>query len=106
MLKEHNRLILRAHKVLDICLTTAAFIGSYFIKRLLLPAPFAGLITVPNYYVVLFMIIIIWYIMFDLFGLYGSYRKRSFWQIFLHSRMFRAALKSGVAYPGDIGVAV
>ena len=84
MLKEHNRLILRAHKVLDICLTAAAFIGAYFIKRHLLPAPLAGLITVPNYYIVLFMIIIIWYIIFDLFGLYGSYRKRSFGKVFLN----------------------
>ncbi len=84
MLRENNRLILLAHKVLDICLTTAAFIGSYFIKIHLLPAPFAGLITLPNYYVVLFMIIIIWYITFDLFGLDGSYRKRSFWQVFLN----------------------
>lgn len=84
MLREYNRLIVRAHKVLDICLTTAAFIGSYFIKRHLLPAAFAGLTTVPNYYIVLLMIIIIWYIIFDLFGLYGSYRKRSFWQVFLN----------------------
>ena len=84
MLKEHSRLILRAHKILDICLTTAAFIGSYFIRMHLLPAPLAGLITLPNYYVVLFMIIIIWYITFDLFGLYGSYRQRSFWRVFLN----------------------
>ncbi len=82
MLKEQSTLIVRAHKALDICLTAAAFIGAYFIKRDFLPEPFRGLTIAPNYYVVLFMIIIIWYVIFELFGLYESYRKQSFARIF------------------------
>ena len=64
MLREQNKLILRAHKLLDICLTVAAFIAAYFIKLRLLPAPFSGLSIDPNYYIVLLTIIIIWYMSF------------------------------------------
>ena len=82
MLREHNKLIVQAHKVLDICLTAAAFIAAYFIKRLALPAPFRGLTIEPNYYIVLLLIIIVWYVVFAGFDLYASYRKKTFWQIF------------------------
>ena len=82
MLKEQNKLILKAHKLLDIGLTMAAFIAAYFIKRHLLPDPFGGLSILPNYYIVLLMIIIIWYVSFGFFGLYESYRKQTFGKIF------------------------
>jgi len=83
MLKENSALVVRGHRVLDICLTVAAFVGAYFIKRDVLPLPFRGLITDPNYYVILLLIVIIWYIVLDLSGLYESYRRRtSFPQIF------------------------
>ena len=38
--------------------------------------------STPNYYIVLLMIIIIWYVSFGLFDLYASYRKQSFGEIF------------------------
>lgn len=83
MLREQAKLITRAHQVLDICLTAAAFIASYFIKKYFLPEPFRGLTIAPNYYVVLLIIIIIWYVTFNSFDLYASYRRRSFGKIFL-----------------------
>lgn len=82
MLKKRSKLILRAHKLLDICLTVAAFITAYFIKLRLLPAPFSGLSIDPNYYIVLLTIIIIWYMSFSMFDLYASYRKHNFARIF------------------------
>jgi len=82
MLREQAKFITRAHKFLDICLTAAAFIAAYFIKRLFLPASLRGLSVEPNYYIVLLMIIIIWYVSFGLFELYASYRKQSFGEIF------------------------
>jgi len=82
MLREQAKLITRAHQLLDICLTAVAFIGAYFIKRDLLPAQFGGLTIAPNYYVVLLMIIIIWYVAFSVFNLYAPYRKRRFGEIF------------------------
>ena len=81
MLRERAKLITRAHKVLDICLTASAFIAAYFIKLHLLPVSFRGLTTGPNYYIILLMTIIIWYVSFGLFDLYASYRKQTFGQI-------------------------
>ena len=81
MLREQTKLITQAHKVWDICLTAAAFIAAYFIKSYLLPAPLRGLTIAPNYYIVLLMIIIIWYLTFTLFDLYASYRKQTLDQI-------------------------
>ncbi len=81
MLRERAKLIVQAHKAWDICLTGAAFIAAYFIKLYLLPAPFRGLTIAPNYYIVLLMIIIIWYVTFILFDLYASYRRLGLDQI-------------------------
>ncbi|MBN2062145.1 MAG: sugar transferase, partial [Deltaproteobacteria bacterium] len=81
MLRERNRLLIRAHRALDICVTAAAFIAAYFIKKYLLPEPFRGLTIAPNYYVILLMIIIIWYLTFNAFDLYDSYRRRGFGEI-------------------------
>jgi exopolysaccharide biosynthesis polyprenyl glycosylphosphotransferase len=67
---------------LDICFTVSAFISAYFIKLHLLPEPIKGLITAPNYYIVLLFIIIIWYLSFRIFDIYDSFRKQSFAQIF------------------------
>jgi len=77
MLRERAKLITQAHKALDICLTAAVFIAAYFIKKYLLPVPFRGLTIAPNYYIILLMTIIIWYVTFELFGLYASYRKQT-----------------------------
>lgn len=81
-MKESSGLIIRGHRILDICLTVTAFVGAYFIKKDYLPLPFRGLITDPNYYVILLLIIIIWYVVLNLSGLYESYRRRTFYQIF------------------------
>lgn len=83
MLRERARLLTTIHKGLDICLTTAAFIASYFIKKYLLPEPFRGLTIAPNYYIILLLIIIIWYLTFHIFNVYSSYRSRSFGHIFM-----------------------
>lgn len=46
-------------------MTVAAFLVAYLIKKYILPMPFRGLTTVPNYYTILMMIIIIWYILLN-----------------------------------------
>jgi exopolysaccharide biosynthesis polyprenyl glycosylphosphotransferase len=88
MSRDKDFFILWIHKLMDICLTAAAFITAYFIKLDLLPKPFRGLTTVPNYYTVLLMIIIIWYVTFNLFDLYSDYRRQSLGQIIWE--MFKA----------------
>jgi exopolysaccharide biosynthesis polyprenyl glycosylphosphotransferase len=75
-------LIARIHKAVDICLTAVSFIAAYFLKKDFLPFPYRGLITDPNYYVVLLMIVIIWYVVFDFFNLYSPFRRQRSPEIF------------------------
>lgn len=83
MLREQSQLIVRAHKLLDISLTAIAFIAAYYAKRDIVPLPYRGLTTAPNYYIVLLMVIILWYLCFEHFGLYVSYRSQKLSQVFL-----------------------
>ena len=83
MLREQSQLIVRAHKLLDISLTAIAFIAAYYAKRDIVPLAYRGLTTAPNYYVVLLMAIIIWYLFFEYFGLYVSYRSQKLSEVLL-----------------------
>ena len=83
MLRERSTLIINLHRFLDICLTVAAFVSAYFIKLYLLPRSMRGLTTEPDYYEVLLLIIIVWYLCFAYFKLYESYRKQSLPMILL-----------------------
>jgi len=74
--------LLNVTKILDICLTAAAFISAFFIKKYLMPEPYRGLSMASDYYSVLLLIIIIWYVTFSLFNIYSSYRKKTFSQVF------------------------
>jgi exopolysaccharide biosynthesis polyprenyl glycosylphosphotransferase len=88
MLRENRKLLERAHIFLDISLTVFAFINAYFIKKYLLPKPFQGLPTHPNYYEILFLCIIIWYLALNFFDITTSYRKQHVGQILWN--MFRS----------------
>lgn len=79
MLREQGALITEFQKVLDIVITASSFIAAYFIKLYWLPKPFKSLSTDPNYYIILLLIIICWYISFKWMGMYLSYRQKSFW---------------------------
>lgn len=74
MLREHNKILVQFQKILDIGLTAISFIIAYFIKTYLLE-PFGGMNPEPNYYVIGLMIIVTWYITFNLCNLYESYRE-------------------------------
>jgi len=82
VLREQRKLVTNAHKVLDICLTVGAFVAAYYIKRLLLPDSLRGLKIAPNYYLVLLMIVIIWYLTLGSFRVYASYRRTTYPEIF------------------------
>jgi len=81
MLREKSTFFTRAHRVLDVGVSAGAFILAYLIKLYLLPDPFRGLTVTPNYYIVLLLIIIIWYICFNFSGMYVSYRTRTVWAV-------------------------
>lgn len=90
MLRENPQIITRIQRIVDIGITAVSFIAAYFIKRDLLPGAISGLTTGPNYYIVLLMIIIIWYVSFNWAGLYGSFREHPLSWFFL--RIVKACL--------------
>jgi exopolysaccharide biosynthesis polyprenyl glycosylphosphotransferase len=83
MLKEKGSLILEMQKAIDIAITGFSFIAAYFIKRNLLPEGLSELSNDPNYYIILLLIVIAWYISFKWMGMYMSYRQQTFWQFFV-----------------------
>ncbi|MFH2059637.1 MAG: sugar transferase [Pseudomonadota bacterium] len=82
MLREHGTLTLDMQKTLDIVITGLSFIAAYFIKRNLMPESLRALSIGPNYYIILLLIIIAWFISFKWMGMYMSYRQQPFWQFF------------------------
>ncbi|MCM2285290.1 MAG: sugar transferase [Desulfobacula sp.] len=100
MLKEKGSLILEMQKVIDILITGFSFIAAYFIKRNLLPEGLSDLSNDPNYYIVLLLIVIAWYISFKWMGMYMSYRQQAFWQFFV------AILKSCFMGMALVGIAM
>ncbi|MEA1968798.1 MAG: sugar transferase, partial [Thermodesulfobacteriota bacterium] len=82
MLKENSSFILDVQKIIDIGITGFSFVAAYFIKRNLLPESLKALSTDPNYYILLLLIIIAWFISFKWMDMYKSYRQQPFWQFF------------------------
>ncbi|MFN2358641.1 MAG: sugar transferase [Desulfotignum sp.] len=83
MLKEYASLTLEMQKILDIAITGFCFVAAYFIKRHLPGDTLSGLSTDPNYYIILLLIIICWYVSFKWMGMYMSFRQQPFWQFFV-----------------------
>ena len=82
MLREHSSLILDFQKVFDSAITIVSFVAAYFIKKELLPDRLANLSTTPNYYLILALIIISWYLAFKWMDVYMHYRAKPFWYFF------------------------
>ncbi len=83
MLKENSSLTLNMQKAIDIIITGISFISAYYIKKFLLPSTLKGLAQAPNYYIILLLIIIAWYISFKWMGMYMSYREEPCWKFFV-----------------------
>ena len=83
MLREKASLTMDLQKTIDIVITGFSFIAAYYLKRNLVSYRLGGLSTDPNYYIVLLLIIIAWYISFKWMGIYISYRNQPFWQFFV-----------------------
>lgn len=83
MLKQNNAIINDLQKALDIFITAFSFIAAYFLRRTIFPDTIAQLSIEPNYYMILMMIIISWFISFKWMGMYISYRHSTLWEFFV-----------------------
>ncbi len=90
MLKELSTLTTNVQKFLDIAITAFSFVAAYFIKRHALPGSLSDLSNDPNYYIILLMAIITWYISLNWMGMYISYRQSQFFQFFV--KIIKSAL--------------
>ncbi len=78
---EKEYAVIQCMRSMDTLLGGASFILAYFIKKYLLPEPFRGLIQEPNYYALLLLIIIIWYICFNAVRVYKDLRRHRLFSI-------------------------
>ncbi len=83
--KEQQRrywLIFNIHTLLDLLLTSGCFVGAYYTKKYFLPQYIKGLSIYPNYYIVLLLISIIWFISFRLIKLQKNLRLKTYSGLF------------------------
>lgn len=64
----HQKIWQKISVCADLSITATAFIASYYIRKDLFPSSSGGLTTIPNYNTVLLLILIIWYLLFNYFG--------------------------------------
>ncbi len=71
--------VIRFMRGVDILLTILSFVCAYFIKRNVLPEEYQGLATEPNYYVILLLIVIIWYLALNGMWVYKDLKTQPFY---------------------------
>jgi exopolysaccharide biosynthesis polyprenyl glycosylphosphotransferase len=74
-MNQDRDMLKRIELVADVFLTAMVFMSVYAVKRSWLVGPFEGLTTTPNYYLLLLMITIIWYVTLDFINIdyrYGA----------------------------------
>jgi exopolysaccharide biosynthesis polyprenyl glycosylphosphotransferase len=69
-IEKRERFFVYCAKTLDVVLTAVAFVGAYFIKKYLLPAPYGGLSIAPNYYLILLIVVVSYLFVSDWFSLH------------------------------------
>ena len=91
MTKEEEKIILQTNRLVDLCLTICAFFIAYLIRTGLSPEYFRVLKSTSDYKLVVLMIVIIWYLIFEKFQIHTLYRENIFHVVFwkvLHAVSF------------------
>lgn len=83
MLREQSHFFTKLHLMLDICWVVFAFIMAYYLKKHIIPLPWGGLDTRPNYYLVLLAAIFVVFLVFNSFSIHDSNRTKNFHEIIL-----------------------
>ena len=83
MVKEKETIIFHTNRIIDLFLTLGAFFIAYFIRTQLLTDYFKILKFTSDYKLVGFLIISIWYLVFEKFKIFSLYKEYSLRKVFL-----------------------
>jgi len=86
MLREKEKILFLINRFTDLGLTVGAFTIAYYIRVYLSPEYFKVLKYTSDYKIVILMVVIIWYLVFEKFHIYSLYQKsislKTLWKIF------------------------
>ena len=85
MLREKEKILFLINRLTDLGLTIGAFIIAYYIRVYLSPEYFKVLRYTSDYKIVILMVVIIWYSIFEKFHIYSLYKEsislKTLWKI-------------------------
>jgi exopolysaccharide biosynthesis polyprenyl glycosylphosphotransferase len=85
MLWEKEKILFLINRITDLGLTVGAFIIAYYIRVYLSPEYFKVLRYTSDYKIVILMVVIIWYLIFEKFHIYSLYQEpisiKTLWKI-------------------------
>ncbi len=90
MLREHSRLLIYIHMLVDVFFVVLSFVAAYYTKRSFIFFAVQGLSTAPNYYMVLLLATLVAVFSFSITGCYRPYRTQTLLQTY--GRVIRAVI--------------
>ncbi len=72
MLEDKQKIIIQFKRLMDVVLTLVAFIMAYYIRKSLPIEYFRALSSSPDYKIIMLMMIIIWFCIFNFFNIYST----------------------------------
>ncbi|PIE71764.1 MAG: protein RfbP [Deltaproteobacteria bacterium] len=78
MLRRSSTLTLDLQKICDLLITTFSFMGAYVLSQHFFPDTLKDNLTHSNYYLIMLLVIISWFIAFKWINMYMSYREQPF----------------------------
>jgi exopolysaccharide biosynthesis polyprenyl glycosylphosphotransferase len=73
IMERDDKLLIRAHRVVDVLLSGVAFVAAYLVRKHCFPAAYGDFIETPNYYVALLLIIIISHVSFSYSNIHSKH---------------------------------
>lgn len=83
MLYERSPIVVKIHKALDFVLVMVSFIAAYKIRWIIPKEVFGYMSEAPNYYLILMLIMVVSYAVFQFVDLYKSFRSQRFRDVLL-----------------------
>lgn len=76
LMQKARMMVRQLELIADVVLTSLAFLAAFAVKENLLMAPYGGLLETPNYYLIMLMTTVIWYVTLDIVKVDYSYASK------------------------------